>query len=103
MTFCYLPVLGCAAINAVHRMDACSSLVYLQVFDPEFRKGFPNVQRWYLTLLHFPHFDAVFQVKDLAKERIKGMLLLLLSALQRYTHALPSLQHEHDHKGQQDL
>jgi len=46
-----------------------------QVFDPEFRKGFPNVQRWYMTLTHFPHFSAVFQVKDLAKERIKGTLL----------------------------
>ncbi len=52
-------------------MLACS-----QVFDPEFRKGFPNVQRWYTTLTHFPHFSAVFQVKDLAKERIKGTLLL---------------------------
>ena len=51
------------------------------MFDPEFRKGFPNVQRWYLTLLHFPHFDAVFQVKELAKERIKGMLLLSAHAL----------------------
>ena len=51
-------------------MLACS-----QVFDPEFRKGFPNVQRWYMTLTHFPHFSAVFQVKDLAKERIKGTVL----------------------------
>ncbi len=46
-----------------------------QVFDPEFRKGFPNVQRWYTTLTHFPHFSAVFQVKDLAKERLKGTVL----------------------------
>lgn len=51
-------------------MLACS-----QVFDPEFRKGFPNVQRWYTTLTHFPHFSAVFQVKDLAKETLKGMVL----------------------------
>jgi len=51
----------------------------VQVFDPEFRKDFPNVQRWYNTLLHFPHFNAVFQNKDLAKERMKGMLLQHLS------------------------
>ncbi len=52
-----------------------------QVFDPEFRKGFPNVQRWYMTLTHFPHFSAVFQVKDLAKERIKGTLLFCLTSV----------------------
>ncbi|KAL0019967.1 hypothetical protein WJX79_010697 [Trebouxia sp. C0005] len=45
---------------------------FTKVFDPEFRKGFPNVQRWYTTLTHFPHFSAVFQVKDLAKERLKA-------------------------------
>ena len=45
-----------------------------QVFDPEFRKDFPNVQRWYNTLVHFPNFSAVFTNKDLCKERIKRKL-----------------------------
>lgn len=43
-----------------------------QVFDPEFRKDFPNVTRWYLTLVHKPNFSAVFQQKDLTSTRQKG-------------------------------
>lgn len=48
-----------------------------QLFDAEFRKDFPNVVRWYNTLVHFPHFSAVFVNKDLCKQRLKcksGML-----------------------------
>ena len=42
-----------------------------KVFDPEFRKDFPNVVRWYNTLVHFPHFSAVFESKELCKQRLK--------------------------------
>ena len=46
-------------------------VVCLQVFDPEFRKSFPNVVRWYNTLVHFPHFSAVFEDTDLCKQRLQ--------------------------------
>lgn len=51
----------------------------MQLFDAEYRKDIPNVVRWYTTLMHFPHFDAVFVEKNLCKQRLKCGLLPALS------------------------
>lgn len=74
----YCALLVSSANELVWKCVSSGMLACPQVFDPEFRKGFPNVQRWYTTLTHFPHFSAVFQVKDLAKERLKGAALSFL-------------------------
>lgn len=51
----------------------------MQLFDAEYRKDIPNVVRWYTTLVHFPHFDAVFVEKNLCKQRLKCEFLQALS------------------------
>ena len=49
-------------------------LAFVQMFDAEYRKDIPNVVRWYTTLVHFPHFNAVFVEKNLCKQRLKCKL-----------------------------
>ena len=34
-------------------------LIFFQVLDPEFRKPFPNVNRWFMTFVNQPQVKAV--------------------------------------------
>lgn len=43
----------------------------VQAFDPEFRKPFPNVQRYWQTLQAQPNFEKVFGNKPLPSEPLK--------------------------------
>ena len=43
----------------------------VQLFDEEFRKEFPCVQRWYLTLAHDAHFSAVWGKVQLCEQALK--------------------------------
>lgn len=43
----------------------------VQLFDEAFRKDFPNVQRWFLTLVNQPEFKKVMGEVALAKETMK--------------------------------
>ncbi|EIE21308.1 glutathione S-transferase [Coccomyxa subellipsoidea C-169] len=43
---------------------------YTKLFDEAFRKDFPNVQRWFLTLVNQPEFKKVMGEVALAKEAL---------------------------------
>jgi elongation factor 1-gamma len=43
----------------VHFNNYSMPMVEMQVLDPEFRKPFQNVNRWFTTLVHQPQFEAV--------------------------------------------
>ncbi len=43
----------------------------VQLFDEAFRKDFPNVERWFLTLVNQPAFKNVMGEVVLAKETLK--------------------------------
>jgi len=42
--------------------------LYRRVFDPEFRKPFRNVNRWFLTCVHQPQFSRVIGKVDLCEQ-----------------------------------
>lgn len=46
-------------MKAPHVSSASSKTVIAQVFDPEFRKPFPSVERYWTTLARQPQFSAV--------------------------------------------
>lgn len=50
--------------------------IFLQVLDPEFRKPFQNVTRWFLTLVNQPQFKTVIGDVTLASKmaQFDGML-----------------------------
>ena len=43
----------------------------MQLFDEEFRKEFPALLRWYLTLAHDSHFTAVWGKVQLCEQALK--------------------------------
>ncbi|KAL3147918.1 hypothetical protein ABBQ32_002628 [Trebouxia sp. C0010 RCD-2024] len=60
------------AVTLADIIAACNLYLGMtKLFDAEYRKDIPNVVRWYTTLVHFPHFDAVFVEKNLCKQRLK--------------------------------
>jgi len=46
--------------------------LYKMVFDPGFRKAFPNVNRWYLTCVNQPHFKSVIGEVQLAEKMMEA-------------------------------
>ncbi|KAG9326922.1 hypothetical protein KVV02_001872 [Mortierella alpina] len=46
-------------------------LAFKQIFDPQFRKEFPAMTRWFTTIVHQPHFKAVAGPPSLCETALK--------------------------------
>ena len=59
-------------ITDCHGLSSSADVMCLlaQLFDEAFRKDFPNVQRWFSTLVNQPEFKKVMGEVALAKEAL---------------------------------